>query len=136
MADLESILNESDDAGVRILAAIKLGEVPTDEDSTELAEGISKWISHPKLKPQVLTLLAKLGTDAIPTLTQLVTDSRLESELKTEVLSILLKLPDVAAIAEPLLRVECEIGRCRSGHIHSPECELSRCRTFSRRESG
>lgn len=101
--DLRTTLSQSDDPALQTLAAIKLGEIPSDTDSQQLADSASKWISHPKLKPLVFALLTQLGTAAVPTLTGVTTDSRLDSTLKQQSLGILLRVPDAAKVAKPLL---------------------------------
>jgi hypothetical protein len=105
VSDLEATLG-GDDPGLQALAAIKLGKLPSESDTDleELAERAAKWITHPKLKNQVLELLAKISADAIPALTQLVTDSRLDSEIKAAALYALVTIPDAVAVASPVLR--------------------------------
>jgi hypothetical protein len=106
VASLHAIMNESEDPGLLTLASIKLGEVPQNVDINGLAESVSKWISQPKLQRQILALLKKLGGDAVPALSQLVTDGRLEPELKAEMLSMLVAQPNTETVAKPLLRAQ------------------------------
>jgi HEAT repeat protein len=105
VAELEATLG-GDDPGLQALAAIKLGKAPSDSDTDleELAERAAKWITQPKLKSQVLELLAAIGADAIPALAQLMTDSRLDSEIKAAAFHALLTVPDAVAVAPPILK--------------------------------
>lgn len=138
IASLQAIMTESEDPGLLTLASIKLGEVPQNVDINGLAESVSKWISHPKLQPQILALLKKLGSDAVPALSQLVTDSRLEPELKTEMLGILVTQPNAHAVAQPLLRAQLEsedpatrlwaaiaVAKLSAGNAEDAESDLS-----------
>jgi len=104
-ASLEKLLQDSNSSGFDILAAIKLVQIPPSVELEPFSNQVGKWVSHPKLRPAALELLSGLGKPAVVTLAELVTDSRLTSDAKVDVLKRIAVLPDVDEIAVPVLEI-------------------------------